>query len=227
MFLKKLGKRGAEMVEYAIVLACIAAVGVTFYSSNDSNLTKVLDGLFGKVTAVVDLALGNTSNTKINRAPLKPGYYPEGLQDAVNAAVDGIYDAYKKSGYALRTLKIDNNGKLKEITYWTGDETFEILDSTQYLTRDCNSYLDGTGFIFNKDTPTGNNATCLFYNQNGNLVMPPGYNQQQASTNFWPRLVISKDDQRYVISTKTWGTNNDYAVSKDNAESYLDVYRSY
>ena len=29
----KLGQRGAEMVEYAIVLACIAAVGVYFYST--------------------------------------------------------------------------------------------------------------------------------------------------------------------------------------------------
>ena len=27
----KLGQRGAEMVEYAIVLACIAAVGVAYY----------------------------------------------------------------------------------------------------------------------------------------------------------------------------------------------------
>ena len=29
---KHLGERGAEMVEYAIVLACIAAVGVYFYA---------------------------------------------------------------------------------------------------------------------------------------------------------------------------------------------------
>ena len=223
MFLRKLGKRGAEMVEYAIVLACIAAVGVGFYSSNDSKLTGVLDSLFGKVTAVVDLALGNTSNTKINRAPLKPGDYPEGLQDAVNAAVDGIYDAYKESGYNLRTLKIDNKGKLTEITYWTGDETFATLDSTKYLTSNCNSYLDGTGFQFDKDKSTGNDSTYLFFNQNGNLVMPPGYNQQQASTKFWPRLVLSKDNQRYRIATGTWGTNNDYAVSKDNEESYLGV----
>ena len=162
MFLRNLGKRGAEMVEYAIVLACIAAVGVGFYSSNDSKLTGVLDGLFGKVTAVVDLALGNTSNTKINRAPLKPGDYPEGLQDAVNAAVDGIYDAYKESGYNLRTLKIDNKGKLTEITYWTGDETFATLDSTKYLTSNCNSYLDGTGFQFDKDKSTGNDSLTFF-----------------------------------------------------------------
>ena len=34
----KLGQRGAEMVEYAIVLACIAAVGVAFYTiSGTSN----------------------------------------------------------------------------------------------------------------------------------------------------------------------------------------------
>lgn len=30
----KLGQRGAEMVEYAIVLACVAAIGVAFYSSS-------------------------------------------------------------------------------------------------------------------------------------------------------------------------------------------------
>ena len=29
-----MNKRGAEMVEYAIVLACIAAVGVAFYSAD-------------------------------------------------------------------------------------------------------------------------------------------------------------------------------------------------
>ena len=29
----KLGQRGAEMVEYAIVLACIAGVAIAFYST--------------------------------------------------------------------------------------------------------------------------------------------------------------------------------------------------
>ncbi len=33
---KKLGQRGAEMVEYAIVLACVAAVGVYFYSTGET-----------------------------------------------------------------------------------------------------------------------------------------------------------------------------------------------
>lgn len=50
----KLGQRGAEMVEYAIVLACIAAVGVAFYSytkgQGSSNLKSVLEILWGNVS---------------------------------------------------------------------------------------------------------------------------------------------------------------------------------
>ena len=49
----KLGQRGAEMVEYAIVLACIAAVGVYFYSTGnsvaDNGLKAVLSNLWDKV----------------------------------------------------------------------------------------------------------------------------------------------------------------------------------
>ena len=52
-----LSERGAEMVEYAIVLACIAAVGVAFYSTTgagtdnaSSSLSKVLKTLWDKVS---------------------------------------------------------------------------------------------------------------------------------------------------------------------------------
>ena len=47
----RLGQRGAEMVEYAVVLACIAAVGVAYYSINgttgSTNNThmRILDSL--------------------------------------------------------------------------------------------------------------------------------------------------------------------------------------
>ena len=57
----KLGQRGAEMVEYAIVLACIAAVGVAFYFYDESlasvsaekqphTLTGILNILWGKIS---------------------------------------------------------------------------------------------------------------------------------------------------------------------------------
>lgn len=48
-----LSERGAEMVEYAIVLACIAAVGVAFYSTGKTGntLSGILDALWGKVAS--------------------------------------------------------------------------------------------------------------------------------------------------------------------------------
>ena len=48
----KLGERGAEMVEYAIVLACIAAIGAVVYSSSGEGTTTmkgVLNALWTKV----------------------------------------------------------------------------------------------------------------------------------------------------------------------------------
>ena len=55
----KLGQRGAEMVEYAIVLACIAAVGVYFYSQSgtaDGTLNGALTNLLKSVSTSVTTA---------------------------------------------------------------------------------------------------------------------------------------------------------------------------
>ena len=60
----RLGQRGAEMVEYAIVLACIAAIGVVYYhnyyivdnSNSNSNVDtfwRNLDSLFLNVLVKV------------------------------------------------------------------------------------------------------------------------------------------------------------------------------
>ena len=52
-----LSERGAEMVEYAIVLACVAAVGVYFYSTKTgeetaaSSLNGVLKSLWSKISS--------------------------------------------------------------------------------------------------------------------------------------------------------------------------------
>ena len=61
-----MNKRGAEMVEYAIVLACVAAVGVAVYSADFNwgedeyswgNLYTVLHMLFYKVMFILGLTL--------------------------------------------------------------------------------------------------------------------------------------------------------------------------
>ena len=66
----RLGQRGAEMVEYAIVLACIAAVAAVFYSTNETGagdgagasantLYGALDYLWNQVKAKITPASGN------------------------------------------------------------------------------------------------------------------------------------------------------------------------
>ena len=52
MFLRKLGKRGVAMTEYAILLAFVAAIGVAFIS--DGGLGKSIEGAVAKVVAMLD-----------------------------------------------------------------------------------------------------------------------------------------------------------------------------
>lgn len=62
----KLGQRGAEMVEYAIVLACIAAVGVYFYSQSggaSNGLNSALDTLWKSVSGSVGKATGAAASS--------------------------------------------------------------------------------------------------------------------------------------------------------------------
>lgn len=63
----KLGQRGAEMVEYAIVLACIAAVGVYFYSTQTgvagNGLKGILDKLWNNISTEADKTAGTTGGT--------------------------------------------------------------------------------------------------------------------------------------------------------------------
>ena len=56
---QKLGQRGAEMVEYAIVLACIAAVAVFFYTINHKvggttmKMPTVISHLWEKINLII------------------------------------------------------------------------------------------------------------------------------------------------------------------------------
>lgn len=63
-----LSQRGAEMVEYAIVLACIAAVGVLYYAtgSTTTNGTTTANGALGKALQTLWSKI-STSITEITK----------------------------------------------------------------------------------------------------------------------------------------------------------------
>ena len=62
----KLGQRGAEMVEYALVLACVCAIGATIYGVSNGGNADTLDGalttLWNKIGKDIDEALIVKSN---------------------------------------------------------------------------------------------------------------------------------------------------------------------
>lgn len=185
MFLRRLGKRGAEMVEYAIVLACIAAVGVGFYSSNDSKLTGVLDSLFGNVRQVLGLAdISNKYNAK-TRA--EDAQYTE----ALNSLINGLHKDLSQEDAKLQEIWINSSGDIQKYKLY-GDRNFrEYKDSPApnvndlYLTGDykhssgqSHLYFSEEGLIVNgniaKDGTngasrvyiTGKNSSPLFFNSN-------------------------------------------------------------
>ena len=62
----KLGQRGAEMVEYALVLACVCAVGAVVYSlgvetTGGNTLRGVINKLWESISGSTDSAIGATN----------------------------------------------------------------------------------------------------------------------------------------------------------------------
>lgn len=62
----KLGQRGAEMIEYALLLACVAALGYWFYSNkkggndiyNKLRLTQIVPRIWNKIGKFITTAQG-------------------------------------------------------------------------------------------------------------------------------------------------------------------------
>ena len=183
MFLRKLGKRGAEMVEYAIVLACIAAVGVGFYSSNDSKLTGVLDSLFGNVRQVLGL------ETATGKHPLKTTELSDDVATALAYQTSIPYDfitARLDEGQQLQAISFDARGKVNGIWYSEGSKLKALDDVTvknyngewksnsesiqgKYYDVWNNTTLTNTGFKkYNADV--GIDGMFVAYDKYGNVV---------------------------------------------------------
>ena len=60
MFLRKLGKRGVAMTEYAILLAFVAAIGGSFAS--DNGLAESISGAIGKAKDAINLVMSDKRN---------------------------------------------------------------------------------------------------------------------------------------------------------------------
>ena len=187
MFLRKLGKRGAEMVEYAIVLACIAAVGVGFYSSNESKLTGVLDGLFGNVRQVLGLETARYNVAAADQE--KYGTY-------VNSFVSELYSKLSTDpNHPVEDVWIESDGTIKGYKPW--DKGYIAFKPPVPLS----TFLDGD-YAY---SPKGN--THLYFDKSGNIV---NVDRSKAWDGVSRIYLNDGSCLTYNSSSGTFGSKKDY-----------------
>lgn len=96
---KKLKSRGAETVEYAIVLACIAAFGVMF----SDNLTQTLETLMGKTGSII-------TNGTTNKGDKDDNNNQEDEKDKLNQKIEDNNLAWIKNLFACSKESDPNKG---------------------------------------------------------------------------------------------------------------------
>lgn len=107
MFLKKLGKRGVAMTEYAILLAFVAAVAGSFTS--DNGLASSITAAIGKAENAINMAMGEKqSNYRYNVQVATEN--DEKYVDSLNRIINGLYDTYSTEEAPLRDVWYHKDG---------------------------------------------------------------------------------------------------------------------
>ena len=142
MFLKKLGKRGVAMTEYAVLLAFVADVAGSFTS--DNGLASSITAAIGKAENAINMAMGKTSQNKVYDTKMADDsiQHLEAVDGLMNGILGLLGDDLNRTTFL--TLNIDSNGQFTKLTYWyddpvNGNTKKEITDI------DPNSF-----FVFNR-----------------------------------------------------------------------------
>lgn len=162
MFLRKLGKHGVAMTEYAVLLAFVAAIGGSFAS--DNGLSGSINDAIAKAESAINLVLGNSS-TKKTRVPVCK--HATEFQEALSKLVDGLYDDYSKDGNKFHKIWIDDDGTIKSLSVYDSNGNSQTVQLDGNL--NVNSYLEGTGYTIG--TPlSGRGSNSLAFNKEGQFM---------------------------------------------------------
>lgn len=107
MFLRKLGKRGVAMTEYAILLAFVAAIGGSFAS--DNGLAESISGAIGKAKDAINLVMSDKKNL-LNNWVVGGGSWAEGNLYTTNTRGDRLHtDPFAIEPNTEYEIKVDLN----------------------------------------------------------------------------------------------------------------------
>lgn len=167
---KKMNKLGAAMVEYAVILAFVAAVGSSFTS--DNGMASSITAIINKATNVIGLASGETSST--NKPYKLPGFANEADAEKYGATVDKIceliFNAYPDKQIA--GFKYLKKGELNFLYAYEKDENgndiIKRYNSNTVSKTNIQEMLKNS--TFEGATLGTNEALIMCFDKNGNLT---------------------------------------------------------
>lgn len=188
---KKLKSRGAETVEYAIVLACIAAFGLMF----SDNLTHTLETLMGKTGSIIT----NGSTDKGDKDDETGKDDKEDEKDKNLAWIENLlaWDKNKDSDKVYGTY-LDNSIKTRKDLNFTNDDGLIDSASGSPFVKNIEGILDTNGTI--------NGCSWAFagYTENGQKyynvsIYNPANNGGTSLADVQPGTVINTDIYKVMV----------------------------
>ena len=131
MFLRKLGKRGVAMTEYAVLLAFVAAIGGSFASDNGLG-QSIMNAITGAKNAITDAGSGRTGSP--NGVPLDDND-KIGLAGQTELMYEKMTDYFKRDNILgsafeqLVALELNSNGKITNAWYKDSQGNLQQLES--------------------------------------------------------------------------------------------------
>ena len=205
MFLRRLGKRGTAIVEYAIILAFVAAVGSSF--TNDAGMAGSIKSIIGNVNQLLGVAAGKEEGklTIAGNAEQWSGLLNNFYSDLMdlNPSKDSnlksikIYQTDAKDGTCTVEFYYNNHNmeqKATTLKYSVGQDDYYIKSDSFINYNPDGSISSGAT---NGDAPTRINITktgtkdCKQYigyeNSNGGFFLANGYFANTGSGNWFPK----------------------------------------
>lgn len=191
MFLRKLGKRGVAMTEYAILLAFVAAVGGSFAS--DNGLAGSITDAVGKATNAINLVMGEKKNLLVNWVVGTASWHQGNLKTPNNLTTNRLHtDKFAIEPNTEYEIKVDLNkislgqGNNFELGFMTADDAGNCsngsvgIDSGWINPTQTVDNLASNGYICNYDSAT-NTATISFTSKDNNTKLAMNFRANNDS----------------------------------------------
>ena len=180
MFLRKLGKRGVAMTEYAILLAFVAAIG-GFFASDNGLAASVTDAI-GKAKDAINLVMSDKKNL-LNNWVVGENSWDYGNLYKTNTVLNRLHtDPFAIEPNTDYEIKVDLN-KISlgeraslELGFMTADDAGNCkeksvgIDSGWIDLSKSSDHLSDKGYICTYDSAT-NTATISFKSKDNNTKL--------------------------------------------------------